>query len=354
MIEKLTSRLNNLKDKIATFLLYRIGGKVVHVGLIDSKGGDFKEYCFNENMIERVANLKNSLDSESIEVVDYCLTMIKYAPNQLKNPNNEVTLVNPKTYISLKDQEIASEFLRNLKMFRKKYPLPVNAHLPDVFVFHNGLIYLPQKVKEYIAEKDFVDGGAYVGDSAIVFCEYSPKKIYSFDISESNRALFSKTMEMNNISPNKLELVIAGLGETDSTIMITDTADIGTNVYQKGEKSVQIRSIDSFATERKLNVGLIKLDIEGSESLAVRGMIETIRQNRPVLSIAIYHNPYDFFEIKPYLDSFDINYKWMIRRSFPANITHLPFNHESWWYCHVNPICETFLIGYPAELDVSY
>ncbi|MDR2168757.1 MAG: FkbM family methyltransferase [Planctomycetaceae bacterium] len=334
-----------------TFLLYRIGGKVVHVGLFDNLGGDFKEYCFNENMPTRVSELKKNLDAESIEVIDYCVKEIKYSPNLFKDEKYEVTLVNPKTYVPLKDQEIAREFISNLKTYQKKYPLSVNAHVPDVFMFHNGLVYLPQKVKNYIAGKDFIDGGGYVGDSAIVFFEYEPKKIYSFDISDANGSLFRKTMAINNIKPDKFELIIAGIGESDSVINITDTAQIITNIYSQGEKNVQVRSIDSFVEERKLNVGFIKLDIEGSETLALRGMIETIRQNRPVLSIAIYHNPQDFFEIKPYLDSLDINYNWKIRRISPANIMQIPFSSKSWGLFHVNPINDTYLIGYPAELD---
>ncbi|MDR2641796.1 MAG: FkbM family methyltransferase [Planctomycetaceae bacterium] len=344
-------RLDNLKSKIATLLLYRIGGRVANLGLTDDKGGDFKEYCFNENMVERVFQLKKNLDEESIDVVDYCIKMMKYAPPMLQDWDNEVTLVNPKTYVTQKDQDIANEFIRNLKKYQKKYPLSVKAHVPDVFIFHNGLTCFPRQIHTYLVGKDFIDGGAYVGDSALVFCEYNPKKIYSFDISDANSVLFRKTMELNKITPSKIELVIAGLGETDLVIKINDTANICTNIYYQGEKNVQLRSIDSFASEQKLNVGFIKLDIEGSESSAVRGMVQTIRQNRPVLSIAIYHNPHDFFEIKPYLESLDINYKWMIRRITPSNILHMPFNSLSWGLCHISAFNDTYLLGYPAELD---
>jgi FkbM family methyltransferase len=345
------SKLLDLRSKIATLLLYYLGGRVAHIGLPDDKGGNFKEYCFNENMPERVANLKKNLDAESIEVIDECIHKIKYDPQLVRNWDNEVTLINPKSYVPTKDKEIAKEFLRNYKTYKKQYPLPVDTYAPEIFMFHSGLKCLPEVVTKYIANKDTIDGGAYLGDSMLVLQEYNPKKIYSFELSDANSELFRKTMELNNVSPSTVELVTAGLGETDSTIKITDSAQSGTSIYVQGEKSVQLRSVDSFAAEHKLNVGLIKIDIEGSESQAVRGMIQTIKQDKPVLSIAIYHNPYDFFEIKPYLESLDINYKWMVRRIQPSQILHMPLKSESWFLHHINSFFDTVLLGYPAELD---
>jgi FkbM family methyltransferase len=351
MSEDLITNLLNLKSKIATVFLYYLGGKVIHTGLVDDKGGDFKEYCFNENMPDRVAALKKNLDADSIEIVDDCIYKIKYAPRMIKDWDKEVTLVRPGTYISSKDKEIAREFLRNYKTYKKKYRLPKNAHSPEVFMFHCGLKCLPKVVTDYVAGKDVIDGGAYVGDSMLIFYEYDPRKIYSFDISDANSALFRRTMEMNNIPSSKVELIIAGLGETDSVIKITDSAHFATNIYLSGEKSVQLRSVDSFASEQKLNVGLIKMDIEGAESPAIRGTIQTIRQNRPVLLLSIYHNPYDFFEIKPYLESLDINYKWRIRRIQSSQILNMPLNSEAWFLHHVNSFFDTVLLGYPAELE---
>ncbi|MDR1479122.1 MAG: FkbM family methyltransferase [Planctomycetaceae bacterium] len=356
MASNLTTKLQNLKDRIATLLLYNFGGRVISLGLNDGMGGNFKEYCFDENMHERVGDLKKNLDADSIAVIDGCVKMMKYAPNIIGNWDNEVTLLNPKAYVSTKDKQLAREFVRNYKTYQKEYPLPLKVHLPEVFMFHCGLKCLPETVKRYIyiSNKDIIDGGGYIGDSAVVFHGYNPKKIYSFDIAESNIPLFKKTMEMNKISLEETEFVVAGVGETDKVIQFDDNSrfDVGLNVHGAGEKKLQIRSIDSFAAERGLNVGFIKLDIEGSEPDAVRGMIETIRRDRPILSIAMYHNPHAFFEVKPYLESLDINYKWIIRQITPTNIINMPFTHKLWLlFRHFAPFNETFLIGYPAELE---
>lgn len=45
-----------------------------------------------------------------------------------------------------------------------------------MFNFFHGLTYLPQKVQEYIENKDFIDIGAYIGDSAIALKDTIIKK----------------------------------------------------------------------------------------------------------------------------------------------------------------------------------
>ncbi len=43
------------------------------------------------------------------------------------------------------------------------------------------------------------------------------------------------------------------------------------------------------------------MDIEGFERYAVKGGLETIRRDKPLLLISLYHTGADFFEIPPLL-----------------------------------------------------
>jgi hypothetical protein len=63
------------------------------------------------------------------------------------------------------------------------------------------------------------------------------------------------------------------------------------------------------------NLGLIKMDPEGYEWYIVKGASEVIKKYKPVLVIAIYHTPNDFFEMKDKIKALNPNYKFMIRRS---------------------------------------
>ncbi|GAB7141350.1 hypothetical protein RsTz2092_13270 [Deferribacterales bacterium RsTz2092] len=66
-------------------------------------------------------------------------------------------------------------------------------------------------------------------------------------------------------------------------------------------------------------------------------MTKTIQRFRPVLSLAIYHNPEEFFETKPLLEQIvkGLNYTFKIQKhsTYPLNIN------------------ETALFAYPQELD---
>lgn len=50
------------------------------------------------------------------------------------------------------------------------------------------------------------------------------------------------------------------------------------------------------------------MDLEGAGLKGLLGMKEVIKRNRPVLSLAIYHTPEEFFEIVPKLKEFAKNY----------------------------------------------
>lgn len=52
--------------------------------------------------------------------------------------------------------------------------------------------------------------------------------------------------------------------------------------------------------------------MEGFEQPFLRGAIETIKEQKPVLIISIYHNYSDFFEIKPMIENLNLGYKFRI------------------------------------------
>ena len=58
---------------------------------------------------------------------------------------------------------------------------------------------------EYIKDSVFIDGGAYCGDSAMMFLQYNPQKIISFEPSAANRDLYRNIMELNDIKNDKIE-----------------------------------------------------------------------------------------------------------------------------------------------------
>ncbi len=120
-------------------------------------------------------------------------------------------------------------------------------------------------------------------------------------------------------------------------ITMDDSANQGTTVLAGGNDKVRLTDLDSFSKENALTVGFIKADLEGVGLEGLLGMAETIRRDRPVLCISIYHSPKEFFEIKPALDEIvrELDYKITIEK-------HFPFPDR---------MVEVAVFAYPNELD---
>ena len=74
--------------------------------------------------------------------------------------------------------------------------------------------------------------------------------------------------------------------------------------------------MDNYVKENNLEVGLIKVDIEGFEANFLRGAQETIRNQAPVLLLSIYHNGSDFYNLKPMVEEIMKNSQYKYHYNF--------------------------------------
>ncbi|MFA6931536.1 MAG: FkbM family methyltransferase, partial [Lentisphaeria bacterium] len=130
-------------------------------------------------------------------------------------------------------------------------------------VYHHGLTFLPEKVLEYIKRRDIIDAGAYDGASCLIFQQYTPSCVYSFEPSEANRKLFLQTLNWNRVDREKYRLIGKGLADAEGMIQFDDTGDAVNDLSKKGEQLAEITTVDLFATANKLQIGVIKADVEG-------------------------------------------------------------------------------------------
>lgn len=200
----------------------------------------------------------------------------------------------------------------NLYCYRDFF-LPINHFEPSVFLYRHGIDKLeyPDRIKN----KSILDIGAFIGDSALVLKELTDKKIYSFEPIQENYDLMLKTIELNdikNVAPIK-----GGAGADNAVINIfsagsSSSADqVMAMGSQKGEEC-RIYKIDDFVKENNIEVGLIKVDIEGFERQFIQGAVETIKTQKPALLLSVYHNADDFLDIKSIIEDMDLGYKFKI------------------------------------------
>lgn len=194
-----------------------------------------------------------------------------------------------------------------------KYKLPVNHFEPCVFYYKHGMETL--KNTDRIRQQNIIDAGGFIGDSALVLSSYTEKKIYSFEAIPANLQKMQKTIELNSLSNvipvNKA--LYSKKTELEFNICDSASSSVKLEAIPEGEKvKVQAIALDEFVKEHNLDVGLIKVDLEGAEQEFLQGALNTIKEQKPTLLFSIYHKPEDFFEIKPILESLNLGYKFRI------------------------------------------
>ena len=299
---------------------------------------EWKDYYLKnkEQIPHKLQVLKENMPEESQNTVDLVFERFiflapyeKYKDAYLYRKNSVFT--------QDEFQQIAG-IINNSSEFNKKikenHKLPLDSYADSVFLNDNGLEFLPEYVKKYISGKNYIDGGAWIGDTALVFRKYNPEKVFAFEPQKDNFDHLLETIKINN-EENRIIPVNYGLGNQKEEISLYgDSANSSfkkRDINEDKAEIIKITTIDDFVNENNLsNVGLIKLDIEGYELEAIQGAMETIKNNKPVLLISIYHLPKDFFEIKPLIEKEVPGYKFMVRKLVPYS-----------------PTSEVMLIGYP-------
>lgn len=217
------------------------------------------------------------------------------------------------------------EALEKVKNFEKKikpvqngyqwnnFILPIKLFEPSVFYYRHGLDTL--KTKDSLKDKAIIDAGSYICDSALIFRdEFKNAPIYCFEPVKSNVELAQKTIKLNGLQNITVENY--GLGDKNSINKIktydTNLKNIESVVDKHGNEEIKIITIDSYVKKHKLKVGLIKTDVEGFEQKLLMGAKQTIREQKPILLISIYHKYDDFYKIKPTIESWNLGYKFDI------------------------------------------
>ena len=80
-------------------------------------------------------------------------------------------------------------------------------------------------------------------------------------------------------------------------------------------EKIKIKTLDEVVKEENLQIGLIKVDVEGAEQDFLAGAMETIKTQKPALLLDIYHTGEYFFEIKTNIENLNLGYKFKIRKA---------------------------------------
>lgn len=292
-----------------------------HPGEREALAKLFSDAMNREDSAERFSSLISGLDTDSRNTVVDIIHRMAIIADGNKSMQDVYTQREQEEFVRMND-EFSSKIIKlndNLYYYNGYY-LPVNQFDSSVFFTKYGIDKLT--TLDSIRNKDIIDAGGYVGDTALLFSSYTDKNIHVFEASPSNMDIIHETIKLNHL--DNIVTVSKALGDKNgtATFSLGERNSCNSLVERPGYNypehiDVPVVTLDDYVRENNLDIGLIKVDIEGGEQLLLRGAVETIRTQHPILLISIYHSANDFFEIKPMIEKICDKYTFRIVK--PAN-----------------------------------
>lgn len=188
--------------------------------------------------------------------------------------------------------------------------------------------YFTNEIRNLAKVRDgaIIDAGGFFGDSLLIFSPMTDLNVHVFEPHPELFEMCKRTVTLNKITNATLNPM--GLGERsgemlflkdgDSSRFIDDTSQ---SLYSEDDLvSLGVTTVDDYVKSNGLVVSLIKADIEGLEMQMLRGATETIREQKPVLLLSMYHNFNQFFELKKYVESLNLGYEFKIRKPHDTSV----------------------------------
>ena len=139
-----------------------------------------------------------------------------------------------------------------------------------------------------------IDGGGYVGDWTKWALNAGAARLLVVEPSREQLVCIQRNLA-EEIRQGRVTVCPKGLWDAEGRVYFSydptnPAADRVTENAKGAGEWIELTTIDKLVAELKLDrVDVIKLDIEGAESRAIRGARETVNRFRPRLAIATEH-----------------------------------------------------------------
>lgn len=165
---------------------------------------------------------------------------------------------------------------------------------------------------------DFIDLGAYIGDTAIKALDFygsSIGNVISFEPDNENIKKYINAINIHKEYLDRYKLIKKGSWSKKDTLYFS-SSDSSSSVSDTGNISIEVDSVDNVLEEiGNSTIGYIKMDVEGSEKETLLGCKKTIQKHHPSLAVCVYHKPEDLFELFDIISEYDTEnkYKYYLR-----------------------------------------
>ena len=213
-----------------------------------------------------------------------------------------------KFYASFNKKSLSRWMLKNLKAWDSK-------NVEKVIYF----------LKKY--NGSFIDCGCNFGAYSIPIAkEFKNQNIYAFDA--SRKAIFNLEQNINLNKIYNINYFNIGIGDKNTEMYfnedVNDLKNDGSFRFTKNKKNKKIKifKLDDVFKNEKIYLNeniIIKLDLEGFDFLALKGLIDTLKKSKVIIFIEIskmllsnsnnFSNEFDLFIKNNALNIYDLNLK---------------------------------------------
>lgn len=191
-------------------------------------------------------------------------------------------------YSRLADDESRDVFLRSIKAIT--YGNSGYLSLSPYEQYHHPL------VDAALGDTVF-EGGLCTGETTHIFARLvgDSGRVYGFEPIGEFAACCTESLAGH---PNVI-IEAAGLWSGKNSFLFDQRGSASRVGVREGGSGAlcPVTSLDAYVAEKRISCDLIKLDVEGAETEALKGAMQTIRRDRPKLQISVYHLPDDYIQI---------------------------------------------------------
>ncbi len=301
-----TARVTAFVD-IKANRIYR-GLPVLDLNSIEEKSAVIIAANPNYNIQERLikAGIENYITIDPFVICSY------EKDNDFREKNYKTFI---RDYEKIKHARSKLSDLTSIQVFDMAITQRIHPMLKEVTKLQNDNQYFGNDIVKEPPLK-FADLGAFDGDTLRRYLDFHLDDrfcYYAVEAEERNCNSIQDFCRKNSIAG--VNIINCAAWECKDTLSFKPNAEDEESSFgaisDSGQVVLQADALDNILNNKEIE--MITMDIEGAELKALRGAKNTIKNNKPILAISIYHEFEHIYECLLYISQIRSDYKFYLR-----------------------------------------